>query len=220
MKKQILMSWSGGKDSAFALHELMKSGEYEVSALLTTVTEDYDRISMHGVRRTLLEKQAQSIGLPLEVVTIPKSCTNQTYEDAMRAMLERQKAAGVEAVAFGDIFLEDLKQYRIDKLAQVDMGAVFPIWKRYTTELAHEFIDSGFKTVLTCVDSQHLDGKFVGREYDKQLLAELPESVDPCGENGEFHSFAYAGPVFTQPIKFERGEVVLRDERFWYCDLV
>lgn len=220
MKTKVLMSWSSGKDSGLALHELMNSDEYEVSALLTTITEDYDRISMHGVRRVLLEQQAESIGLPLEKVLIPRDSSNETYESRMLAMLERQKAAGVKAVAFGDIFLEDLKKYREDKLAAGGMGAVFPIWKSDTRELAHRFIDLGFKAIITCVDTQVCDGRFAGREYNEQLLSELPANVDPCGENGEFHSFVYDGPIFTKSILFERGEVVLRDNRFNFCDLI
>lgn len=220
MKTKVLMSWSSGKDSGLALHELMNSEKYEVSALLTTITEDYDRISMHGVRRVLLEQQAESIGLPLEKVLIPRDSSNETYESRMLAMLQRQKAAGVTAVAFGDIFLEDLKQYREDKLATGGMGAIFPIWKIDTKELAHKFINLGFKAIITCVDTQACDGKFAGRVYDEQLLSELPANVDPCGENGEFHSFVYDGPIFARPVLFERGEIVLRDSRFNFCDLI
>lgn len=220
MKTKILMSWSSGKDCAIALHRLINSDEYEVAALLTTVTEDYDRISMHGVRRILLEQQAESIGLPLEKVLIPRDSSNETYESRMLAMLDRQKAAGVTAVAFGDIFLEDLRQYREDKLTTGGMEAVFPIWKADTKELAHRFVNLGFKAIITCVDTQTCDGKFAGRVYDEQLLSELPTNVDPCGENGEFHSFVYDGPIFARPVLFERGEVVLRDNRFNFCDLI
>ena len=220
MLEKVLVSWSGGKDSTLALHEIQKSGNYEVCALLTTVTEDYDRISMHGVRRELLEQQTRSLGYPLEKVLISKNTTNKEYETKMRATLEKYKAEGVSRVVFGDLFLEDIRKYRDERLAQLDMAGIYPLWKRNTAELARDFIRSGFKTVICCVDSKALDGKFVGREFDEQFLADLPPKVDPCGENGEFHSFVYAGPTFKETIPFTRGEIVLRDNRFYYCDLI
>ncbi len=220
MKQRVLFSWSGGKDSAMALYELERSGDYEIAALLTTVTEDYDRISMHGVRRVLLERQADALGLPLEKILIPKDATNAEYEMKMRAMLEKYHARGVSAVAFGDIFLEDLRKYREDNLGQIGMRGIFPIWKRDSTELAHSFIALGFEAITTCVDSQSLDRRFVGRFFDPSFLTELPSGVDPCGENGEFHSFAFDGPIFKHRIKFTTGEIVLRDDRFYYCDLL
>jgi len=217
---KILFAWSGGKDSAMALHEIRKNPDIEVVALLTTVTRDYDRISMHGVRRELLRKQAESIGLPLEEVFISPKSSNEEYEAAMRETLERYKATGVEAVAFGDLFLEDLRKYREDKLAEVGMTGVFPLWMRDTSELAREFIFLGFKAVVSCADSQAGTGAFAGRDFDEQLLAELPGTCDPCFENGECHSFVYAGPIFSEPIAVKKGEVVLRDERFYYCDIL
>ncbi|MDO8683993.1 MAG: diphthine--ammonia ligase [Armatimonadota bacterium] len=220
MKIKALFAWSGGKDSAMALHELQKNANVEIVALLTTVTKDYDRISMHGVRMALLERQSESIGLPLEKVFISKESSNDDYEAAMKATLEKHKAAGVSAVAFGDIFLEDLRKYREDKLAQVGMTGLFPIWKRATSELAQTFIESGFKAIVTCADSQAGAGEFAGRYFDKQLLSDLPPNVDPCFENGECHSFVYDGPIFRRPIAFSVGETVLRDERFYYCDLI
>lgn len=216
----VIFSWSGGKDSALALHKVMQGGQYRVASLLTTVTEGYDRISMHGVRRELLEAQARSIGLPLIKVMIPKNSSNEIYEARMKAELARQKEKGIDTVVFADIFLEDLRKYREDKLALVGMKALFPLWKIPTPELAREFIGKGFKTVITCVDTQVLDKKFSGRFFDEALLAELPPGVDPCGENGEFHSFAFAGPVFKEPIKFTVGEQVMREERFYFTDLV
>ncbi len=218
--EQILFSWSGGKDSALALHEIQKSGKYRIAALLTTVTQDYDRVSMHGVRRVLLEQQAESLGLPLEQILITNHATNAEYETEMRALLEKYKKLGVNAVVFGDIFLEDLKKYREDNLAQIGMRGLFPIWKRGSRELARAFIALGFQAITTCVDSQHLDREFVGRLFDEQFLSELPASVDPCGENGEFHSFAFDGPIFRKKIGIAQGEVVLRDNRFYYCDLL
>ena len=218
--EKILFAWSGGKDSAMALHELRTRGDVEICAFMTTVTEGYERISMHGVRKSLLEKQAESIGLPLEIIYITQSATNEEYESKMKDMLLRYKELGVLTVAFGDLFLEDLKKYREDSLRKVGMVGMFPIWKRDTTELAGEFIDAGFKAIITCVDTEHLAASFAGRDFDRALLAELPQKVDPCGENGEFHSFVHAGPIFRRPIAVEKGEVVLRDNRFSYCDLI
>lgn len=218
--QKVLMSWSGGKDCAVALHEILKSNEYEISALLTTLTEDYDRISMHGVRRVLLERQAASIGLPLEKVYITKNASNEEYEARMGEVLARHKEAGVTAVVFGDIFLEDLRKYREDKLAAMALQGIFPIWKRDTRKLAASLSASGFRAITTCVDTQALDGKFAGRVIDEQFLAELPAGVDACGENGEFHSFVYDGPIFKTPVSFTTGEIVLRENRFCYCDLI
>ncbi len=203
-----------------ALHELQRSKKYEVSALLTTVTEEYDRISMHGVRRVLLERQADSLGLPLEKVLISKNISDEEYGRKMREVLEKRRAAGASCVAFGDVFLEDVRKYREDNLSQIGMQGVFPLWKRDTTELAHRFIDLGFEAVITCVDSKVLDSRFAGRTFDERFLSELPSGVDPCGENGEFHSFVYAGPIFQKRISHKRGRIVLRDDRFHYCDLI
>jgi len=220
MTEKVLFTWSGGKDSAMALYELKKSNGYEIIGLLTTITEDYDRISMHGVRRTLLEKQADFLCIPLEKVFISKQSSNEEYESRMRAVLEKYKEAGVTSVAFGDIFLEDLRRYREDNLANLGMKGIFPIWKKDSTELAHAFIDQGFRAVITCVDSQVLNKSFVGREFDKKFLGDLPPTVDPCGENGEFHSFVYDGPIFKKRIAYTKGDIVLRDNRFYYCDIL
>lgn len=219
MAKNIYMCWSGGKDSSLALYELRKAGHYNVVALLTTITEDYNRISMHGVRVALLEQQAESLGLPLKKVLIPKEASNEIYEARMRALLEAGLQEGIDTIAFGDIFLEDLKIYREKNLAQLGMKGLFPIWKRDTAELAQTFIQLGFKAALACIDTQYLDPSFAGRTYDASLLRDLPSHVDPCGENGEFHSFAYAGPIFQHPIPHTIGEVVKRD-RYVFCDLV
>ncbi|MFZ2196890.1 MAG: hypothetical protein WAV13_04090, partial [Thermodesulfovibrionales bacterium] len=203
-----------------ALHELKKNGRYEVIGLLTTVTEGYERISMHGVRSGLLAKQAENLGMPLERVYIPKESSNEKYETAMKEALLRYKDKGVSAIAFGDLFLEDLKHYREHRLAEVGLKAVFPLWKRDTKDLSHEFIRLGFKAVITCVDSQVLDGRFSGREFDEQFLSDLPGHIDPCGENGEFHSFVYDGPIFNFPVRFKKGGVVIRDNRFHFCELI
>jgi uncharacterized protein (TIGR00290 family) len=220
MPDKILFSWSGGKDSALALHSIKNSKDFEIVALLTTITADYDRISMHGVRRTLLEKQAESIGLPLEKISISKKSSNEEYEGKMKDVLLRYKNDGVSSVAFGDIFLEDLKKYREENLAKIGLKGVFPLWKQNSYILGKEFVDVKFKAVITCVDGKQLDGKFCGREYDNTLLSKLPKNVDPCGENGEFHSFVYAGPIFKNEIPFTKGEIVLRDGQFYFCDLM
>ncbi len=203
-----------------ALYEIQKSKSCNISALLSVITEDYDRVSMHGVRRVLLEQQAESLGLPLEKIYITKRSSNEEYEAKMRDKLIRYQSMGVSSVAFGDIFLEDLKKYREDNLSKINMKGIFPIWKRNSAELANAFIDSGFKAVVTCIDSKVLDRSFAGRIFDKQFLRDLPPGVDPCGENGEFHSFVYDGPMFSKRILYEKGEVVLRDNRFYYCDLI
>jgi len=218
VSKDIFLSWSGGKDSARALYEIQQASDYRVAALLTTITEDYDRISMHGVRRVLLEQQAEALGLPLKKVYIPKDATNATYESRMRALLEEGLREGIDTVAFGDIFLEDLKLYREKNLMQLGMQGLFPIWKRDSRELANSFIQLGFKAVVVCVDSKALDQSFVGKAIDRDFLRRLPAGVDPCGENGEFHSFVFDGPIFRGKVECAVGETVLRDA-FWFCDL-
>ena len=215
-----MLCWSGGKDCAMTLQKLRQKGEHEVAALLTTLTRDYDRICMHGVRSSLLDKQAEALGLPLEKIFISKNASNDEYEQRMRETLEKHRADGVEAVVFGDIFLEDLRVYREERLAQIGMKAVFPIWKRDTAELACSFVNLGFKAIVTCADSNLLGRSLVGRPFDEQFLSTLPAAVDPCGENGEFHTFVYDGPIFRRRIPHEIGEVVLRDNGFYYCDLV
>jgi len=217
--KPVLFCWSGGKDSCMALHRLRRDPLREVVALLTTVTEGFDRISMHGVRRELLERQAASLGLPLEIVTIPPQCAGPDYESRMEAMLLTWKNRGITKVAFGDIFLEDLREYREKNLAKIDMTAIFPVWIWPTSELVREFISLGFRAITVCVDPKILDESFVGREIDENFLAALPAKADPCGENGEFHSFVYDGPGFTAPVPFTVGDKVLRDG-FWFCDLL
>jgi uncharacterized protein (TIGR00290 family) len=219
MSKDIFLSWSGGKDSALALYEIQKTNNHRVVALLTTITEDYDRISMHGVRRALLEQQADALGIPLRKILIPKDSTNAIYEAQMRALLEEGLREGIDTVAFGDIFLEDLKLYREKNLAQLGMKGLFPIWKRDTRELAQTFIHLGFKAALACIDTAILNPTFAGRPYDQTLLHDLPPNVDPCGENGEFHSFAFDGPIFKHKVNHTVGEVVQRDH-YCFCDFV
>jgi uncharacterized protein (TIGR00290 family) len=218
----VLVAWSGGKDSALALREIRSDARYRVAALLTTVTAQYDRISMHGVRRTLLRRQAESLGLPLEEVVISPGASNDEYEANMGVALAalRTRIAGLDSVVFGDLFLADIRAYRERMLARIGMRGLFPLWLRDTRALAHEFVRLGYRAVLVCVDSAQLAGGFAGREFDAGLLHDLPPEVDPCGENGEFHTFVYAGPGLREPVCCQRGEVVVRDGRFVYCDLV
>jgi uncharacterized protein (TIGR00290 family) len=220
MKEKVLLSWSGGKDAALALYELRRSKAYQVVGLLTTVTEACDRITMHDVRRVLLERQAEALALPLHAVFLPTTVSDEEYGDIMREALQRYPVADISCLAFGEIFLEDVRKYREERLSAVGMRAVLPLWGRDSTQLARSFINAGFKAIITCVDSQYLDGAFVGRAYDEQLLSDLPPSVDPCGENGEFHSFVFDGPIFGHDIQFQKGEVVVREARFYYCDLL
>jgi uncharacterized protein (TIGR00290 family) len=215
----VLVSWSGGKDSCVALYEIQRAREYRVAALLTTVTRDYDRISMHGVRRVLLEKQADSLGLRLHQVLISKDATNEDYEMKMGEAFSVYGEQGIDSIVFGDLFLEDIRIYREQFLARHNMRGLFPVWHRDTSRFIKEFIELGFKAVVICVDSRILDQSFAGRMIDEAFLSSLPSHVDPCGENGEFHTFVFDGPTFARPVKFSLGEIVLR-ESFWFCDLV
>lgn len=219
VKEPVAFCWSGGKDSALALYELRQSAEYEVVALLTTLTRDFDRISMHGVRRELLLRQAQAIGLPVDEVWISQGASNAEYEAQMGVQLAKYKSAGISRVGFGDIFLEDLRVYREQNLARLGLSALFPIWKRDTGELIESFLVRGFRSITCCIDTRKLDDSFVGREIDRRFLSELPMGVDPCGENGEFHSYTCAGPLFNCEISVRIGETVRRDS-FLFCDLL
>jgi uncharacterized protein (TIGR00290 family) len=214
----VALSWSGGKDSALALWTMREQG-IEPAALLTTLTEDYDRISMHAVRRELLEAQAAAVGVPLVEVLIPAACVNEVYEERMAAALDSPPLAGVEEFAFADLFLEDIRTYRETRLAAVGRRASFPIWGRETAALAETFIDAGFEATLVCVDPGQIDPSFCGRPFDASLLRDLPESADPCGENGEFHTFVSAGPIFSAPVPISHGETVERDG-FVFHDLL
>lgn len=222
MAEKVLVGWSGGKDSALALDEIRRDERYQVAGILTTVTAGYDRISMHGVRRSLLHRQAEALGLPLWEVVISQQASNQEYEERMGATLAeiRARVPDLVACAFGDLFLEDIRAYRERMLAPTGLACLFPLWKRDTGLLAGEFLQRGFKAVIVCVDTTLLPQGFVGREFDTDLLRDLPAGIDPCGENGEMHTFVYAGPIFPRPILCRRGEIVLRDNRFAYCDLI
>lgn len=217
---KILISWSSGKDSAWMLHQIQLQHPNAAAGLLTTTNQAFDRVAMHAVRRELLEAQARAARLPLHVVPLPWPCSNEQYESIMRAAITGFVAAGFTHVAFGDLFLEDARRYREERLANSGLEPIFPIWKtKPTRDLAHDMIDGGLKARLTCIDPRKLDRSFAGRTFDQRLLEELPAGVDPCGENGEFHSFAYAGPMFHEEIKLTTGDVVDRDG-FVFADLL
>lgn len=218
-REKVLICWSGGKDSSLALQAVLQEPTLEVAALITTVTDGYERISMHGVRRSLLAQQVESLGLPLEEVRIPVGCVNADYEEAMRKLLTRYQKQGVSRVVFGDLFLEDIRRYREKNLAQIGMSGLWPLWLKNTKQLAQDFIRMGFRAVLACVDPKQIDPSFCGREFDEEFLRDLPPSADPCGENGEFHTFVYEGPILRTPIPVVKGAVVERDG-FWFCDLL
>jgi uncharacterized protein (TIGR00290 family) len=219
MKTKALLAWSSGKDSAWALHVLREEGAVEVVGLLTTLNEAYDRVAMHAVRAELLRAQAEAAGLPLWPVMLPWPCSNEQYEAAMGAALERARADGVEAVAFGDLFLEDVRRYREERMRGSGLEPLFPLWGQPTDALARRMIAGGLRARITCVDPKQLDASFAGREFDAALLADLPPSVDPCGERGEFHTFTVAGPMLAREVRVRAGEVVDR-EGFVFADLL
>ncbi len=218
-KPKAWLSWSSGKDSAWALHVMRQRGDCEIAALLTTVNEKYHRVAMHAVRESILEQQAASAGIPLVKIPIPSPCPNEVYEHAMSAAMAQARSEGVTHVAFGDLFLEDIRKYREENLAKCGMTPVFPLWLKNTRELANEMIVSGLRAYLTCIDPRKLDRSFAGRAFDKQFLADIPAHVDSCGENGEFHTCVVAGPMFASPIDVSVGEIVERDG-FVFADVV
>ncbi|MBD3904689.1 diphthine--ammonia ligase [Chryseobacterium sp. Ch-15] len=234
MKPKALFNWSSGKDSALALYKTLKEDQFEVITLLTSINKEFQRISMHGVHVSLLEKQAESLGFPLIKMEIPKEPSMEEYSEIMSKTMNEIKSQGVTHSIFGDIFLEDLRKYRENQLQPIGMEGVFPLWKQNTTELINEFLSLGFKTIVTCVNETYLDKSFAGRIIDTDFIKDLPENVDPCGENGEFHTFTFDGPIFKKPIDFEIGEIVKKtypkpktDENeedgeyvFWFCDLI
>ncbi|WP_210150530.1 diphthine--ammonia ligase [Chryseobacterium scophthalmum] len=234
MKPKALFNWSSGKDSALALCKILKEEQFEVTTLLTSINKEFQRISMHGVHVSLLEKQAESLGFPLIKMEIPKEPSMEEYSEIMSKTMNDIKSQGVTHSIFGDIFLEDLRKYREDQLRSIGMEGVFPLWKQNTTDLINEFLSLGFKTIVTCVNETYLNKSFAGRVIDQNFIKDLPENVDPCGENGEFHTFTFDGPIFNNPIQFEIGEIVKKtypkpksdeneeDEEyaFWFCDLI
>jgi uncharacterized protein (TIGR00290 family) len=217
--KRTLLSWSSGKDSAWALHLLRQKNEYEIVGLLTTFNRAADRVAMHGVRRALVRAQAEAAGIPLWEVDLPWPCSNEDYESAMKQTCKKAVASGIECVAFGDLFLTDIREYREKQLRDTGLQPVFPVWGIPTRDLAQEMIGSGLRARLACVDTKQISAEFAGREFDSHLLSELPAAADPCGENGEFHSFVYDGPMFEHPVPIELGEIVMR-EQFAYADLL
>lgn len=219
MKKKIVLQWSGGKDSVLALYELLHDPQFEVCGLLTTFTKDYDRVSMHGVRHELLLAQARALGQKLIPMYVVKTHTNKEYEQSLLKIMLELKEVGIRSIATGDIFLEDIRRYREEKLRMVDMELLTPLWGRDTNLLVRRFLELGFQAMTVCVSAQHLGAEFVGRKIDEEFLVSLPEGVDPCGERGEFHSFVYDGPLFSCPINFQPGEIVLRDGHY-FCDLL
>ena len=219
MKKITLLSWSSGKDSAWALHTLRQNPEIELVGLFCTVNQEFSRVAMHGVRTELLQRQAQAAGLPLHIIYIPYPCSNEQYAQVMSEFVEQAKSDGVTHFAFGDLFLEDVRRYREEHLQGTGITPVFPLWGANTAELSQTMLAAGLKSVLTCVNPKQLPKAFAGRTFDAALLRDLPQDVDPCGENGEFHSFAFAGPMFAQPIPFTIGETVERDG-FVFTDLL
>jgi len=216
--KRALLSWSSGKDSAWSLHLLRQQGEYDVVGLLTTFNREADRVAMHGVRRELVEAQAESAGIPLWDVDLPSPCSNTDYENIMEETCRAAVRKGIEYMAFGDLFLRDIREYREKQLRGSGLTPIFPVWGIPTNELARTMIASGLKANLTCVDTQSLSREFAGREFNETLLSDLPSQIDPCGENGEFHSFVYAGPMFRRELSIDVGEIVTR-ERFVFADL-
>ena len=226
-KKKALFNWSSGKDSALALYKILQGGEFELTTLLTSVNQHHRRVSMHGVRLELLQKQAQSIGLPLCQMLLPETPSMEDYNRIVGGFMSKFKKEGVRHSIFGDIFLEDLRTYREEQLKKIEIEAVFPLWGQSTRDLAIELIDLGFKAVVVCVNEKYLDNSFVGRILDRDFFEDIPANVDPCGENGEYHTFVFDGPIFKAPIKFEAGEVVRRvyessevDNSFYFCDLI
>lgn len=227
--KKAFFNWSGGKDSALALFYMLQEGEYDIVALLTSVNAEHNRVSMHGVRKELLKEQVKSIRIPLETLELPGEVSMQQYDLLVKEKVTNFKNRGIATAVFGDIFLEDLRAYREQKLAEVGITAIFPLWKKDTTATINELIEHGFKAIVVCVDAKLLDKSFAGRLIDKHFLADLPPNVDPCGENGEFHTFVFDGPIFKNPVVFRKGEIVFREynsnknadwnSAFWFCDL-
>ncbi|SFN60360.1 MJ0570-related uncharacterized domain-containing protein [Chryseobacterium oleae] len=234
MKPKAVFNWSSGKDSALALYKTLQESRSEVITLLTSINKEFQRISMHGVHVSLLEKQAESLELPLIKMELPKEPSMEEYRELMNKTMSEIQAMGISQSVFGDIFLEDLRKYREDQLKSIGMEGVFPLWKQNTTDLIQEFLDLGFKTIVTCVNETYLDKSFAGRIIDRDFIRDLPKNVDPCGENGEFHTFTFDGPIFREPVQFEIGETIKKtypkpktnpeDEDgayvFWFCDLI
>lgn len=229
-KPKTYFNWSSGKDSALALYHLQQQNQYQIDCLLTTVNSHYDRVSMHGLRKTVLEAQAEAVGIPLDILEVPESPSMEEYSALMGNKIDQLKSEGYTHTAFGDIFLEDLKVFREKMLSSVGIQTLFPIWKRDTQELLHEFFELGFRAVIVCINNSKLDASFLGKELSSELIGKFPKDVDPCGENGEFHTFCFDGPIFTNPVVFEIGEKVYKtyddpsdktkNVKFGFCDVL
>ena len=219
IKKRTLLSWSSGKDSAWTLYQLQQDPTIELAGLVTTINQTHQRVAMHAVRLALLQQQAQVANLPLHIINIPHPCSNAIYQQAMHDFFESIQGQGITHMAFGDLYLDDVRQYRVDNLKKTGLEPLFPLWLKPTKPLAQEMLAAGLKTRITCVDPKQLASSFAGREFDQAFLDDLPEGVDPCGENGEFHSFTYAGPIFNTPIAITLGDIVERDG-FVFADLI
>jgi uncharacterized protein (TIGR00290 family) len=219
LRKRVLLSWSSGKDSAWALHMLRQQSDVEVAGLITTINEQFDRVAMHAVRTELLRRQAEGVMLPLRLISLPFPCSNEIYEERLRTAISAALADGIEGVAFGDLFLTDVRQYRERMMEGTGIAPLFPLWGRPTDQLAREMIDGGLRAQITCIDPSHLPATLAGKEYNSDFLKALPDGVDPCGENGEFHSFAFDGPMFNRKVEFAIGETVTRDG-FIFTDLL
>ncbi|TYP75203.1 Dph6-related ATP pyrophosphatase [Aquimarina intermedia] len=239
--KKTYFNWSSGKDSSLALYYILQQPDVEITRLITTVNKDYERVSMHGLRETLLDQQAQSLGIPLEKIYLPATVSMEAYTQIFQYKVENLKEAGFTHCVFGDIFLEDLRKYREKQLSKLNIQALFPLWKKNTTELLENFVNLGFKAITVCVNAKLLDASFCGRIIDHKFIDDLPIEVDPCGENGEFHTFVFDGPIFNTPIEFTIGDLIKRDYKpttkkedncykdedevswdtsFWFCDLL
>jgi uncharacterized protein (TIGR00290 family) len=220
--EKTIVSWSGGKDSAYALYKIMESNQLQISGLLTIISDKFRRSSMHGIRSELIQLQTDVLGIPLKKVALPEDCSNRDYAEIMTKTLEEYKNQGIKSMVFADIFLEDVRKYREENLKTAGFKGHWPLWKQESSKIARKFLIEGFKAITVCVDGEKLDRSFVGRKLDHKFLNELPQDVDPCGENGEYHTFVWDGPIFDHPIQVEKGEVIQRkigDKTFYYCDI-
>ncbi|MBN2689727.1 MAG: adenine nucleotide alpha hydrolase [Gammaproteobacteria bacterium] len=218
-KTKVILSWSSGKDSALALYQLLQDSDYEVVGLLTTVTNGYRRVSMHGVREELLELQATNLDLPLYKIRIPKSCSDEIYRSKMKGIIAKLEKQGVSHIAFGDLFLKEIRHYREQRLKDTTIAPLFPLWNMDTKQLAHDFVKLGFKAITTCIDTTKLPSIFLGNEFDTEFINKLPPHADPCGENGEFHTFVYNGPIFDTKINCTKGTVI-KNKNLLFIDLI
>ncbi len=218
--KPAIASWSGGKDSVLALHTILNEKDYKIKTLFTISSIEYGRVSIHGVRNEIIKKQANSIGLPIHLIHLPKNVDNNKYQSIMKGEMTRLTSKNIFSVVFGDIFLEDIRKYREANLSKIGMKGIFPLWGKSSGDLARKFLDLRFKAIITSVDSNLLDGSFIGEIFNDEFISAIPKNVDPCGENGEFHTFVFDGPLFSHPVKFKTGKTIIMDGRYYYIDLI